>query len=298
MTASPPALPGFGGLDAGDAALEKARIVVIPVPYDRTASYQKGTADGPRALLEASTHMELYDEELGVEPYRIGIHTTAAPAGNDDAPERMVEKVDKATERYLAMGKMPVVLGGEHSVSVGAIRAYHRRHPKMSVVQLDAHGDLRDSFEGSIYNHACVMHRVVDLGIPTVQLGIRSISREEAELIRERRLTVVSAREFLERPGTALEAVDRLTDEIYLTVDVDYFDPAIMPATGTPEPGGPGWYETLAFLRELCRRKKVVGFDVNELRPMEDDKASDFLTAKLVYKVIAYRFFAEGRRTD
>jgi N1-aminopropylagmatine ureohydrolase len=298
MTAHPLELPRFGGLDPDETTIERARVVLIPVPYDRTASYQKGTADGPRALLEASTHMELYDEELAVEPYRIGIHTLEAPSGNDDPPERMVEEVESATERCLAMGKMPVVVGGEHSVSVGAIRACHRRHPKMSVVQLDAHGDLRNSFEGSIYNHACVMHRVVDLGIPTVQLGIRSLSREEADLIRDRRLVVISARQFLEHPGTALEAVDRLTDEIYLTVDVDYFDPAILPGTGTPEPGGPGWYETLTFLRELCRRKKVVGFDVNELRPMEDDKASDFLAAKLVYKVIAYRFFAEGRRAD
>ena len=296
MSTRHPGPLSYGGLDPSDSALERARIVMIPVPYDRTASYQKGMAEGPRALLEASTHMELYDDELQVEPYTVGIHTTAPVSGNDDAPEEMVRKVEEATARFLAMGKMPVVLGGEHSVSVGAIRAYHRTYPNLSVVQLDAHGDLRQSFEGSIYNHACIMRRVVDLGIPTVQLGIRSLSREEADLIREKRLAVVPAADFIRRPETALEAVDRLTGEIYLTVDVDYFDPAIMPATGTPEPGGPGWYETLSFLPEGGRRRNGGGLDLNEQGPNEDDKASDFLAAKLVYKVIAYRFFADGRR--
>ena len=288
----------YGGLEPDQVTLERARIVILPVPYDRTASYQKGTARGPRAILEASTHMELYDDELRVEPYTLGIHTAPAVSGNEDAPEVMVRKVEEATARYLAMGKMPVVLGGEHSVSLGAIRAYRKAFPRLSVVQLDAHGDLRDTFEGSPYNHACIMRRVVEEGLPTVQLGIRSLSREEADFIGARGLTIVPAWEFLRRPESALQAVDRLTDEIYLTIDVDYFDPGILPGTGTPEPGGPGWYETLSFLRDLCRRKKVVGFDVNELRPMEDDKSSEFLTAKLVYKVIAYRFFAEGRRPD
>lgn len=285
---------GYGGLDPTSTDLETARVVMIPVPYDRTASYQKGTADGPRAILEASTHMELWDDELGLEPYSVGIHTALPVSGNDDPPEMMVEKVEAATAKYLAMGKMPVVLGGEHSVSVGAIRAYHKKHPRMSVVQLDAHGDLRHSFEGSIYNHACVMRRVVDAGLPTLQVGIRSICKEEADLIRDKGLAVVSAREFLAHPETALSLVDRLTDEIYLTVDVDYFDPAIMPGTGTPEPGGPGWYETLAFLRELLRRKRLIGYDINELRPIEGEKSSDFLAAKLVYKILAYRFFADG----
>ncbi len=288
--------PGYGGI-VPEPPVETARVVVIPVPYDRTASYQKGTAAGPRAMIEASTHMELYDDELGVEPCTIGIHTAPAVSGNQDPPEVMAEKVREAVARYLAMGKMPVVFGGEHSVSIGAIRAYEQKYPRLSVVQLDAHGDLRDTFEGSDHNHACIMRHFAGR-IPTLQVGIRSLSKEEADFIREKRLAVVPAREFLRRPETALEAVDRLTDAIYLTVDVDFFDPAIMPGTGTPEPGGPGWYEGLAFIRELCRRKTLVGFDVNELRPMEDDTSSDFLAAKLVYKVIAYRFFADGRRPD
>src|SRR5213594_188303 len=156
----------YGGLEPDQTALERARIVMLPVPYDRTASYQKGTARGPRALLEASTHMELYDDELGLEPHTIGIHTAPPVSGNDDPPEVMVQKVEEATARYLAMKKMPVVLGGEHSVSVGAIRAYLKAYPRLSVVQLDAHGDLRDSYEGSSYNHACIMRRVAETGVP------------------------------------------------------------------------------------------------------------------------------------
>lgn len=289
----PPAAgrPVFGGLDPELSSLERARLVMVPVPYDRTASYQKGTSRGPAAIIEASTHMELYDDELHCEPSDVGIHTADPVSGNDDPPEEMARKVEAAVGRYLAMGKMPVVLGGEHSVSIGAIRAYEKQYPRLSVVQLDAHGDLRLSFEGSEYNHACVMRHFAGR-IPTLQVGIRSMCREEAEFIREKSLMVLSAGEFVRHPERALEMVDRLTDEIYLTVDVDYFDPSLVPATGTPEPGGPGWYETLDFIRGLCRRRKVVGFDVNELSPLPNDAASDFLVAKLVYKVIAYRFFA------
>lgn len=289
--------PGYGGLDLSLTALEKARIVMIPVPYDRTASYQKGTADGPAAIIEASSHMELYDDELDCDPSEVGIHTAPPVSGNQDTPEAMSVKVEEAVGRYLAMGKMPVVLGGEHSVSIGAIRAYEKKYPKLSVIQLDAHGDLRDTYEGSDHNHACIMRRFAGR-LPTLQVGIRSMSAEEAVFVRERRLMVVPAWEFIRRPGMALEMVDRLTDEIYLTIDVDFFDPSIVPGTGTPEPGGPGWYETLDFIRGLCRRRKLVGFDVNELRPLPGDAASDFLVAKLIYKVIAYRFLAPGHKGD
>jgi agmatinase len=294
----PESLPqGYGGLDLAQASLETARVVILPVPYDRTASYGKGAALGPRAILEASSHMELYDDELGVEPCTVGIHTAPPVSGNEDTPEVMARKVEEATARYLAMGKMPVVIGGDHSVSIGAIRAYEKSYPRLSVVQLDAHGDLRKSYEGSEYNHACVMSHFAGR-IPTLQIGIRSLSREEGDLVRQKRLAVISAGEFIRRPAAALEAVDRLTDEIYLTVDVDYFDPGIMPSTGTPEPGGPGWYDTLELIRGICKRRKLVGFDVNELRPLGEDVAPDFLVAKLIYKIIAYRFFAPERRPD
>jgi agmatinase len=238
--------------------------------------------------------MELYDDEIDRDPYTIGIHTAESVSGNYDTPEIMTERVEEATARFLAMGKMPVVIGGEHSVAVGAIQAYHKKYPGLSVIQFDAHGDLRATYEGSEFSHACAMHHFAGR-LPTLQVGIRSLSREERDLIKARKLMVVPARDFVGRPERALELVDRLTDEIYLTIDVDYFDPAIMPATGTPEPGGPGWYDTLAFIRGVCRKKTLVGFDVNELRPLGDDVAPDFLAAKLIYKIIAYRFFADGR---
>jgi agmatinase len=284
----------YAGLEDEHSSLEKARVVILPVPYDRTASYMKGTARGPEAIIEASRFMELYDDEIDRDPYTIGIHTAPPVSGNDDPPEVMTRKVEEAAARYLAMGKMPVVIGGEHSVAVGAIKAYHRKHPKLSVIQFDAHGDLRATYEGSEFSHACAMHHFAG-SLPTLQVGIRSISREERDLIRAKDLMVVPARDFVARPERALELVDRLTDEIYLTIDVDFFDPAIMPATGTPEPGGPGWYDALSFIRGVCRRKRLVGFDVNELRPLGDDVAPDFLAAKLIYKIIAYRFFADGR---
>lgn len=281
----------FGGLEPRFSDLDSARVVIVPVPYDRTASFMKGTAEGPRAAIDASRYMELYDEELDLEPHTIGIHTAPPVSGNDDPPEVMADKVQRAVAGYLARGKMPVVLGGEHSVSIGAIRAYLEAYPRLSILQFDAHGDLREVYEGSRFNHACIMRHFAG-DVPTLQVGIRSLSREEADFIRERRLMVVSARQFIERPQAALDLVDRLTDEIYLTFDVDYFDPAILPATGTPEPGGPGWYPTLDFIREVCRRKTLVGFDVNELRPLADDVAPDFLVAKLIYKILAYRFCA------
>jgi agmatinase len=292
---SGPPLPDFLGLEGESPPLERARVVLVPVPYDRTASYGKGTASGPRAILEASTHMELYDDELGVEPHTIGIFTASPVSGNDDPPEVMASKVEEAVAGYLRMGKMPVVLGGEHSVSIGAMRAYEKAYPGLSIVQLDAHGDLRRSFEGSEYNHACVMSHFAGR-IPTLQIGIRSMCREEGEFAREKRLRIIPAQDLIRRPEAALAEVDRLGDEIYLTIDVDFFDPAIMPTTGTPEPGGPGWYEALDLIRGICSRKTLVGFDVNELSPLEGNAAPDFMTAKLVYKTIAYRFFGPGDR--
>lgn len=295
MSTLHPELPmNYGGLEKEYSDLERSRVVLLPVPYDRTASYMKGTARGPQAIIEASRFMELYDDEIDRDPYTVGIHTAPPVSGNEDTPEAMTRKVQDATARYLDKGKMVVVLGGEHSVAVGSIEAYLKKHPRLSVIQFDAHGDLRATYEGSSFSHACAMHHFAGR-IPTLQVGIRSISREERDLIRARRLMVVPARDFVGRPDAALELVDRLSDEIYLTIDVDFFDPAIMPATGTPEPGGPGWYDTLAFIRGVCRKKKLVGFDVNELRPLGDDVAPDFLTAKLIYKILAYRFFADGR---
>jgi N1-aminopropylagmatine ureohydrolase len=277
----------FGGIGPPHSRLESARAVILPVPYDRTASYGKGAAKGPAALVAASCNMETYDEELGIDTYIMGIHTAPPVCGNETPPEQMVRLVEAEVGKYLDLGKMVVTLGGEHSVTAGVVAAYHRRHPGMTVVQMDAHGDLRDTYEGSKNNHACVMRRVREM-CPTLALGIRSLSREEADYLVSNPQPMISGKRVSEGRewfGEALEAAGR---EVYVTVDLDYFDPALVPGTGTPEPGGGDWHTALAFLRALSRRSRIVGFDIMELAPIPGQPASDFLAAKLLYRMLGY----------
>ena len=289
--------PGnFGGIGPPHSDLETARAVILPVPYDRTATYGKGAAEGPAALIAASCNMELYDEELEADTYTLGIHTARPVCGNELPPEEMVRAVERSVGEHLDRGKMVVTVGGEHSITAGAVAAYHRRHPGMTVVQLDAHADLRDTYEESKNNHACVMRRVHEI-CPALAVGIRSLSREEADhlsahpapMVRGER--VAGGRDWI--PG-ALEAVG---SEVYVTVDLDYFDPALLPGTGTPEPGGGDWYTALAFLRALSRHSRIVGFDIMELAPIPGQPASDFLAAKLLYRMLGYALQAgaDGR---
>ncbi len=285
----------FLGIGPPECDLGPARAVLLPVPYDRTASYGKGTADGPAALIAASCSLELYDEELGIDTYTRGIHTAEAVSSNQDPPEKMVELVRSAVTRYLDMGKVVVTVGGEHSITAGAVAAYHRRHPRLTVVQLDAHGDMRDEYEGSRNNHACVMRRVRDMGIPTVGIGIRSLCREEADYLGKNPALLISGRRVCRDRSWFEEALQAAQGEVYVTVDVDFFDPSMVPGTGTPEPGGGDWYTALAFLRELSRRSRIVGFDLMELAPIAGQPASDFLAAKLLYRMLGYTFTADGR---
>jgi agmatinase len=285
----------FGGIGSPYSDLETARAVILPVPYDRTATYGKGAARGPAALIAASCNLELYDEELGRDTYEAGIHTAPPASGNQDPPEQMVREVERAVGGYLDRGKLVVTVGGEHSVTAGAVAAYHRRHPDLCVVQLDAHADLRDVYEGSKHNHACVMRRIRERGIPTLAVGIRSLSREEADYLREHPARIVAAPRVVRGGGWVEEALEGLGGEVYLTVDLDFFDPAILPATGTPEPGGAGWYAGLDFVRALARRCRIVGFDIVELAPIPSQPASDFLAAKLLYRILG--FALEGNRT-
>ena len=286
----------FGGIGPPHSDLKTARAVILPVPYDRTATYGKGTAKGPAALVAASCNMELYDEELGTDTYALGIHTAPPVCGNEVPPEEMVRRVEEAAGRYLDLGKMVITVGGEHSITAGAVAAYHRRHPRMTVIQLDAHGDLRDSYEGSRNNHACVMRRVREL-CPTLALGIRSLCREEAEYLSANPAPMISGKRVAEGREWFGEALQAVGDEVYITVDVDYFDPALVPGTGTPEPGGGDWYTSLALLRAVSRRSRIVGFDIMELAPIPDQPASDFLAAKLLYRMLGYALpeTADGR---
>ncbi|MCX5643308.1 MAG: agmatinase [Phycisphaerae bacterium] len=274
----------FGGLPPQYSGAAGSRVVIVPVPYDGTSTWVKGADKGPGAILKASANLELYDIETDSQVYLSGIFTDEPVAGDLD-PAEMVDSVRRRVQGHLANGKFVVVVGGEHSVSVGAVRAHADRYPGLSVLQLDAHSDLRDEYEGSKFNHACVMARVREL-CPIVQVGIRSMDISEKPSIVEDRVF------FAEEIHGSLTWIDKvvakLTEQVYLTIDLDVFDPSIMPSTGTPEPGGLMWYDVLALLRAVCRRKTVVGFDVVEMCPVEGSWAPEFLAAKLIYKILSY----------
>ncbi len=266
------------------------RVVVVPAPYEATVSYGHGTAGGPAAIIEASSQVEFYDEELNDEAYRVGIETARAIdfAGKIGAPA--IALVDAAVTRVLSAGKWPLVLGGEHSVSTGCVRACLAQHPHMGVVQIDAHGDLREEYEGSPWSHASVMRRIHDLGCPSVGVGLRSLCREEREFIQRERLPRWFAYEMAGRTDWIDAAIAAMPDEVFLTIDVDGLDPSIVRATGTPEPGGMSWYDLTRFLRAIARQKKIIGADIVELAPVVGDHASDFAVARLAYKLIGYVF--------
>jgi len=276
----------YGDIPAKYSGLKGSRVVVIPVPYDGTSTWGKGADKGPSALLDASANMELYDIETDSEPYTIGIYTDKPLKYK--TPEEGAKVTEKKVGGFLDQGKLVCLLGGEHSVSAGAIFAAAKKFKKLSVLQLDAHSDMREEYHGSKFNHACVMARAKDV-CPVVQVGIRSMDICEKPNIKKDR--VFFAEKIRNNKNWIKDVVAKLTDEVYLTIDLDVFDPSIMPSTGTPEPGGLGWYEVLDLLKEVISKKKLVGFDVVELAPNPKEKSSDFLAAKLVYKILAYQFF-------
>ena len=277
----------FGDLWGEYSNIRDARIVIIPVPYDRTSTWIKGADKGPTAIIEASANMELYDIETGSEVYRKGIFTADALKVEDLLPEDMIEMVSEEVRHYIEKEKFTVVVGGEHSVSIGSIKAHVKSSADVTVLQLDAHTDLRDEYNGSKYNHACVMARVRE-ACPIVQVGVRSMDSSEKEFIDRGR--VFFAEDIYSRTGWIDEAVGKLSGKVYVTIDLDVFDPSIMPSTGTPEPGGLLWYEVLRLLKAVSDKKDIVGFDVVELCPNERNKAPDFLAAKLIYKMLSYKF--------
>jgi len=266
------------------AKIEHARYVLLPVPYDGTSTYIKGAEKGSQAIIDASDSIELYDIQTGLEAYKSGIYTDKH-AYIFDTPEKMVAEVKERVRYFLQQNKKIGLLGGEHSISIGAIEAFSENYPNLSVLQIDAHADLRDSYNGSIYNHACVIRRAQEAA-NVVQVGVRSVCIEEKNNIIPENMFY--AHDICGKTEWMQKAIDRLTEYVYLTIDLDGFDPSIVPATGTPLPGGLLWYETLSFLELLFRSKKVVGFDVVELCPQNEDKTSDVLAAVLVYKIISF----------
>jgi agmatinase len=288
----------FLGLEAELAAWESAGVVILPVPYEATVSYQGGTGNGPAAILEASRYIELYDQELDSEPAEIGIATLPALELSGAGPETAVRELREAYDQVLdaAGERLVIALGGEHSLSSAPILAHAARMPegkRLSVLQLDAHSDLRLEYEGSPYSHASVMARVID-DVDLVAVGIRALTREERELIRSREsIKTIFAEETWRDQAWIDRTLEALGDTVYITFDVDYFDPSLIPATGTPEPGGAAWYPTMELLRRVFAEKTVVGIDVVELAPIPGNAAPDFAVAKLVYKMIGY--YADAR---
>jgi agmatinase len=283
----------FLGIPPEENTREKSRVLVLPVPFERTVSYGVGTRNGPGAVLEASHYVELYDDELDEDVHAIGIHTLPAWLPERMDPTACVEELAGTVEGLLGQDRFVLTVGGEHSISSGPIRAYKKRHPQMSILHFDAHGDLRDEYEGEKHSHACAARRFLELGLPAVHVGIRSISREEVEFARESDLLIVSNREMHRSDAWMERALARLTGEVYVTFDVDFFDGSLVPGTGTPEPGGGTYDQALAILRRIGSERRIIGADVVEHAPIPGNRAPDFMVAKLCYKLIGYAHFRE-----
>lgn len=276
----------FGGLPGEYSSEESSAIAILPVPYDGTSTWIKGADKGPEAILEASANMELYDIETKTEVYLQGIFT-AKPVTEKTSPEKLTEAVYTRILELLEKDKFPVVIGGEHSVSIGSIHAFAKQYPGLSVLQIDAHSDLRNEYEGSLNNHACVMARAREVA-SIVQVGIRATDSSELTVLNPER--VFFAHQIHNNDDWMDKAVELLSDYVYTTIDLDAFDPSVMPSTGTPEPGGMGWYQVLTLIKKIITRKKLVGFDVVELCPSKENKAPDFLAAKLIYRILSMQF--------
>ena len=278
----------FLGIPPEKSDWNNSRFVVLPVPFDATTSFQSGTRKGPRAVIEASAYIELYDEELRMESTDAGIHTLDQLDVSVN-PEEVLNKIECIITDIINADKIPVTIGGEHSITFGVIKALHAKYDDLSVLQLDAHADLRQEYQGTIWSHACVMRRISELGINIVQAGIRSLSKDEAGFISSaRNIHTYYAADIIDKNDWMEDAISHLSDNVYITIDVDAFDPAYVPATGTPEPGGMNWYQVTKFLSRVFQRKKIVGFDAVELCPQPGQTASDFLVARLLYKMMGY----------
>lgn len=276
----------YAGIPDEYAGLDSASIVLIPVPYDGTSSWQKGADKGPQAFLEASANMELYDIETDTEVYHHGVFL-ANPVTEDSSPEAMVNAVHTTVKKYIKKNKFVTVFGGEHSVSIGCIRAFNEMYENLSVLQIDAHADLRKEYEGSTCNHACAVYEASQ-NTNLVQVGIRSMDSIEVGVNDDEK--IFYAHEMVQDDYWSEKATEALNENVFITIDLDAFDPSICPSTGTPEPGGLFWYETLDFLKMVFAEKNVVGFDIVELCPNPAEKSSDFLAAKLYYKMLSYKF--------
>src|SRR5690606_12925376 len=280
----------YAGIPEEYSKLETAKIVLIPVPYDGTSTWQKGADQGPKAFLDASENMELYDIETETEVYKQGVYLADAVTENS-SPEKMVDAVHQTVKKYIKRNKFVTAFGGEHSISIGTIRAFNECFDNLTVLQIDAHADLRKEYQGSKCNHACAVYEASQ-NTNLIQVGIRSMDAIETTVMDKEK--TYFAHDMVNDEFWIDSAIDQMKDNVIITIDLDAFDPSIMPSTGTPEPGGLFWYETLDFLRKVFEEKNVVGFDIVELCPDPKEKSSDFLAAKLYYKMLTYKFLDDN----
>lgn len=267
-------------------SFNKAKVVILPVPYEGTVFYRHGTSGGPKAIIDASCNMETYDIELKKDFIKLGIYTFDEVNPESASPEKMINSLEKIFDKILKFKKWPLMLGGEHSITQSAVRALKKKYKDLTVLQLDAHADLRDEWEGTQYSHACVMRRCREIA-NVVQVGIRSMSEEEAKYLEKNKINSV----FYSPELDAKKVLKHLSKNVYLTIDLDVLNPALMPAVGSPEPGGLIWYPFMNFLKEIMSKVKIVGADVVELAPLPGNIAPDFMAAVIAYKIIGYKFF-------
>lgn len=278
----------FLGIFENETSFDAAKVVVLPVPYEATTSYGKGTKNGPKAILEASAQVEFFDEELGQEPYKCGIFTEKEVNLKNAAGEDAVLKIERAVEPIASAKKFILGLGGEHTITTGFIRPFKKIYPNLEVVHFDAHADMRVEYDGTKWSHACVMRRVHELGVPFTSIGIRALSVEEFEFIRPLRKRYFFAHEICDNTGWMDRALETIKGPVFLTFDIDALDSSIITNTGTPVPGGLTWYQTMQFLKRLMREKRVVGSDLVEFAPIGQNNAEAFAAARLAYKIIGY----------
>ena len=301
MAEAPPWVPfNFLALPEEQSRLDRARVVVVPVPYDGTTSYKSGAREGPRAIIDASANLEDYDPELDADVARVGIHTAPWLEPHMAGPRQMIDRVYQAVRPFIEQDKLVALLGGEHSVSVGHVRALVERHPDLSVLYLDAHADLRDEYMGTPWGHASVARRISEI-CPVVQVGVRCLSQDERDYIRGGKVSTffwpppaVDGVNPASGPSRTREIIGLLSQVVYVSIDLDVLDPAVMAAVGTPEPGGMDWYQLTSLLRAVAEERRIVGFDVTELSPSQGPTACAYTAAKLAYKLVAYSTLLRG----
>ncbi|WP_185867111.1 agmatinase [Blattabacterium cuenoti] len=277
----------FAGIPKKYATIDKSLTVLIPVPYDYTQTWKKGSKQGPKAFLDASEHMELYDIETNSEVYKKGIFLVPSFVNSSIPIKKMIDKVYHITKKFLFKEKFITLIGGDHSISIGSIRAFGEKYANLSILHMDAHTDLRPTYKGSPYNHACSMYEASQKH-PLIQIGIRSMDIIEKKYIQKENIFYMH--EIYKNDLWMQDAIHKLSTNVFISIDIDVFDPGIAPSTGTPEPGGLSWYSSLKFLKKVFKKKNVIGFDIVELLPNKKESSTDFLAVKLYYKLLSYKY--------